>query len=118
MNISIKVDLIQKSGQTSKNNPRIQEIDLTKSIEYLDRIIDNFLNADNLTVLQKVQVESIKFIFVSVLSKAAYHTALEELSRNIFTDKNANTNEERLSAINEYFADLKKDSGKGIAHII
>ncbi len=83
----------------------IQEVDLTESVKYLYRITTQLLDADNLTVLQKANVESIKTIFGLVLNTVVYHAALEEICRKIFAD--AKTDEERLRAIDKFFADLK-----------
>ena len=61
----------------------IQEDDLIESIKHFYRIIDGLLEADNLNDLQKGQVESIKSIFGSILSKVVFHAILERFFANL-----------------------------------
>jgi len=72
MSNDIEADLIGKSDQV------IQEDDLAELVKHLHRIINNFLEAKNLNDSQKGQIESIRFIFGSILSKVVFHTILEE----------------------------------------
>ena len=61
----------------------IQEADLVESVEHFHRIIGSLLEADNLNDLQKGQVESINFIFESILIIAVFHAILERFFANL-----------------------------------
>jgi len=68
-----------------KNNIKkiTQKADPAESVKHLYRIIDSLLGANNLSDLQKGQIESIKSIFGSILSKAVSHAVLEEFSNRL-----------------------------------